>query len=147
MKKWFPSALLLGFVAVLLILGGCKKELSQDSQNIKKPDLQMSNEAGPGKEQVLRQSPGLKFKVTSKTIERILPQLKGVEQIKAKLREGLVKKKTNPGITSTSEATFTAVLQGNSYFCRGIVRTFDGPRDWYLLNTHTWVYTYIRIYC
>ena len=105
-KKQLQTTLLTGFVIVLLFLGGCKKELSQDSQKIKKPDLQMSNEAGPGKEPVLRQSPGLKFKVTSKTIERILPQLKGVEQIKAKLREGRVKKKTNPAIT-LSEATFT----------------------------------------
>ena len=142
-KKQLLTALVLGVVMVILFVGGCKKELSQDSQNIQKPDLQMSNEAGPGKEPVLRQSPGLKFKVTSKTIERILPQLKGVEQIKAKLREGRVKKKTNPAIT-LSEATFTATLAGNnSYFCRGIIRTFDGPRDWYLLNTNTWVFTYI----
>jgi hypothetical protein len=143
-KKHLLATLLTGFVFVLLFLGGCKKELSKDSKNVKKPDLQMSNEAGPGKEPVLRQSPGLKFKVASKTIERILPQLKGVEQIKAKLREGLVKKKTNPAIASTSEASFTAAPAGNNnYFCRGIIRTFDGPRDWYLLNTYTWVYTYI----
>ncbi len=143
-KKNLLTALLLGFVVVILFFGGCKKELSQDSESIKKPDLQMSNEVGSGKEPVLRQSPGLKFEVTSKTIERILPQLKGVEQIKAKLREGFVKKKTNPTITSTSEATFTATPAGNNnYFCRGIIRTFDGPRDWYLLNTQTWVFTYI----
>ena len=94
------TTLLLGFVLVLLFFGGCKKELSKDSENVKKPDLLMSSEGGPGKAKVLRQSPGLKVEMTNKSINRVYPTLKGIEKLTA-LLNGLNKKKKAEVITST----------------------------------------------
>ncbi|MHB1177808.1 MAG: hypothetical protein ACYCZO_05695, partial [Daejeonella sp.] len=92
-KKQLLATLLLGFVVVLLFLGGCKKELSKDSENIKKPDLLMSNEGGTGRAKVLRQSPGLKVEMKSKSTNRVYPTLQGTEKLTALLIELNKKKK------------------------------------------------------
>lgn len=102
----------------------------------------MSNE-GPAVKKVLRQSPGIKFEVKSKTIERISPQLKAVERISKDLKEEPSNKKTKPGSITTSDATFTAYDQGTYYTCHAEVTPDGGPHDWYLINWLTGVYTYI----
>lgn len=104
----------------------------------------MSKEAGPAKKKVLRQSPGLKFEVKSKTIERISPALKGIDKISSILNEEQNKKK-NDGAITTSDVTFTASLStgGTYYNCHAEVYQYEGPHDWYLINWNTGVYNYI----
>lgn len=143
MKTIKPFVAHLGMVCLLaaLLIGGCKKELADDSTKIKKPDLLLSNEGVPGKKKVLRQSPGLKIDVEGKMIERISPTLKSIDKITAILNEEQSKKKSDVEIT-VSWANFTATLNGTYYNCYAELND-PGPYDWYLINWYTGVYTYI----
>lgn len=143
MKKIKPLVTRLSMVCLLAILltGGCKKELADDSTKIKKPDLLMSSEVGPRKKKVLRQSPGLKIEVKCKTIERISPTLKSIDKITSILNEEQ-SKKNQGGVMTTKSANFTASLAGTYYNCYAELND-PGPYDWYLINWYTGVYTYI----
>lgn len=125
----------------ILLTGGCKKELADDSTKTKKPDLLLSSEGGPGKKKVLRQSPGLKIEVKGETIERISPTLKSIDKITSILNEEQ-SKKNQGGVMTTKSANFTASLAGTYYNCYAELND-PGPYDWYLINWTTGVYTYI----
>jgi|GEM_PF-6841172 len=125
----------------ILLTGGCKKELADDSTKTKKPDLLLSSEGGPGKKKVLRQSPGLKIEVKGETIKRISPTLKSIDKITSILNEEQ-SKKSQGGVMTTKSANFTASLAGTYYNCYAELND-PGPYDWYLINWYTGVYTYI----
>ena len=125
----------------LLLIGGCKKELANDSTKLKKPDLLLSNDVGIRKTKVLRQSPGLKIEVKGETIERISPTLKSIDKITSILTEEQGQKNQG-GAMTTASATFTATLNGTYYNCYAELN-YPGPYDWYLINWNTGVYTYI----
>jgi len=125
----------------LLLIGGCKKELANDSTKLKKPDLLLSNDVGIRKTKVLRQSPGLKIEVKGETIERISPTLKSIDKITSILTEEQGQKNQG-GVMTTASATFTATLNGTYYNCYAELN-YPGPYDWYLINWNTGVYTYI----
>jgi len=139
-KKLMLSFSIIGMVLILSI-GGCKKELADDSTKIKKPDLLLSSEGGPGKKKVLRQSPGLKIEVKGETLERISPTLKSIDKITSILNEEQ-SKKNQGGVMTTKSANFTASLAGTYYNCYAELND-PGPYDWYLINWNTGVYTYI----
>lgn len=143
MKTIKPLVTGLSMVCLLAILltGGCKKELADDSSKTKKPDLLLSSEGGPGKKKVLRQSPGLKIEVKGETIERISPTLKSIDKITSILNEEQGKKNQG-GVMTTKSANFTASLAGTYYNCYAELND-PGPYDWYLINWTTGVYTYI----
>jgi hypothetical protein len=140
-KNRLFTALVLGVVVMILFMGGCKKELSKESENIKKPDLLMSSEGGPGKAKVLRQSPGLKVEMKSKASNRVYPTLKGIEKLTALLKE--VNKKKKAEAVTTSSATFSATSYGSWYSCIVDFLDVSGTKDFYLVNENTWVFTYI----
>ena len=143
MKTIKPLVTRLSMVCLLAVLltGGCKKELADDSTKIKKPDLLLSKDGGPGKKKVLRQSPGLKIGVKGETIERISPTLKSIDKITSILNEEQ-SKKNQDGVMTTKSANFTASLAGTYYNCYAELND-PGPYDWYLINWNTGVYTYI----
>lgn len=143
MKTIKPLVTRLSMVCLLAILltGGCKKELADDSTKTKKPDLLLSSEGGPGKKKVLRQSPGLKIEIKGETIERISPTLKNIDKITSILNEEQ-SKKNQGGVMTTKSANFTASLAGTYYNCYAELND-PGPYDWYLINWYTGVYTYI----
>jgi hypothetical protein len=141
-KKQLFTALLSGVVIVILFVGGCKKEISSsDSENIKKPDLQMSSDGGTGKDKVLRQSPGLKVEMKSKSSNRVYPTLQGVEKLTALLTD--LNKKKKAEVITTSSATFSATAYGSWYSCTVDFLDPTGTKDFYIVNENTWVFTYI----
>ena len=133
-KQLTLSFSIIGLVLILSIGGGCKKELPSNSAKLNNTDLLMSKEAGPGKKKVLRQSPGLKFEVKSKTIERISPALKGIDKITSILNEEQNKKKQET--ITVKNVTFSASLStdGTYYNCHAEINQDGGPHDWYLIN-------------
>lgn len=126
---------------VILLIGGCKKELADDSTKLKTPDLLLSSEGAPVKKKVLRQSPGLKIEIKGETIQRIYPTLKNIDKITSILNEAQ-EKKNQGGVMTTQSANFTASLAGTYYNCYAELND-PGPYDWYLINWNTGVYTYI----
>ena len=139
-KKLMLSFSIIGMVLILSI-GGCKKELSSNSEKLNNADLLMSKETGPGKKKVLRKSPGLKIEIKGDTIKRISPTLKNIDKITSILNEEQ-SKKNQGGVMTTKSANFTASLAGTYYNCYAELND-PGPYDWYLINWYTGVYTYI----
>jgi ubiquitin len=76
----------------------------------------MSKEAVLTKKMVFRQSPGLKIKVTGKTIKRISPTLKSIDKISKIFNEEQSKNNQN-GLMTARSANFTASLAGTYYNC------------------------------
>ena len=143
MKKNQQLMQSLSIIGIVLILsmGGCKKELESNTAKLDKTDLLMSKEAVLTKKMVFRQSPGLKIKVTGKTIKRISPTLKSIDKISKIFNEEQSKNNQN-GLMTARSANFTASLAGTYYNCYAELNQ-PGPYDWYLINWNTGVYTYI----
>jgi len=140
-KNQLLTVLVLSMVLVVLYAVGCKKEISKSGEIIK-PNVGMSTEGNGATAKLLRQSPGLKTAVKDKnSIPRIFPKLQGTEKITSLLKE-FGKKKKSEAIT-TSDGFFAASLYGSQYYCDVDFPTLTGGFDVYLLNTNTWVYTYV----
>ncbi|MHB1177893.1 MAG: hypothetical protein ACYCZO_06120, partial [Daejeonella sp.] len=90
---------------------------------------------------VLRQSPGLKVEMKSKSTNRVYPTLQGTEKLTALLIE--LNKKKKAEVITTSAATFSATLYGSTYSCIVDFMDVTGNKDFYLVNENTWVFTYI----
>ena len=73
----------------------------------------MGTEGKGGKGKVLRESPGLKVEMKSKSISRVYPTLQEKEKLTTLLNE-LTKKKKADRISTTY---FSAVLMGSTYVC------------------------------
>jgi len=131
-------------VVLLIFFGGCKKELTSDSENTKNNVESISSTKGftGNKELLLSQSTGLKFTVNTPMIERLSPSIKNIDVMTAAWKnEQNIKKITKKGAT-VSNVNFTATLAGSYYNCYGEMAN-PGPYDWYLLNWNTGIYTYI----
>jgi hypothetical protein len=103
----------------------------------------MSSEGGTGKAKVLRQSPGLKVEMKSKSTNRVYPTLQGIEKLTA-LLNGLNKKKKAEVITTSYDyATFSATPYGSWYACTVDFLDPTSTKDFYIVNENTWVFTYI----
>lgn len=141
MQKRLPASLA-GLAVIILLIGGCKKDLGspEGSGGPELTNLTLQRE-GKGKQKVLRLSPSVKVKVKSPIQNTVTKMPKGIERMASILKEDQSRKKSQPGIT-TSSVDFTATLHvsGTFYSCSGEVDD-PGATNWWLINTYTWVMT------